>query len=231
MAASWIRAIRSEGDRCLIIDLGDQIDEVLGHRARQLASEIRQANWTGVIDVVATFAAVAVYFVPPTTRLDKRIYELAETLTDDSTAQVRRVTIPVCYDAQFGLDLEQVAKHADLSVSDLIDVHQQTVCQVLMLGFSPGLPYLGFFDERFDMPRLKNPRTRVRRGTIGIANRQAVIYPATLPGGWHLIGATPAKLFDAEAASPSLLMPGDEVTFTAISLDTFYDQQQSSGLA
>lgn len=231
MTASWIRAIRFEGDRCLIIDLGDQIDETIGHRARQLANEIRQAQWPGVVDVIATFAAVAVYFVPPIAPLEKRIYALAETLSDDSTPSVRRITIPVCYDAQFGLDLEHVAEHAGLSVPELIQAHQQTVCRVFMLGFSPGLPYLGLFDERFNIPRLKSPRTRVMRGGIGIANRQAVIYPATLPGGWHLVGATPVTLFDPNAANPSLLMPGDEVAFEAISLESFQNYQPSSDAA
>ncbi len=228
MSASWIRTIRAEGDRCLIIELGDSIDERIGLRSRQLACEIERAHWLGVVDVIATFAAVAVYFVPPVDSLETKIRSLAQTLTDDSTNAVRRVTIPVCYDAQFGLDLEHVAAHAGLSVPDLIDAHQQTVCRVFMLGFSPGLPYLGLFDERFDIPRLKSPRTRVAGGTIGIANRQAVIYPATLPGGWHLVGATPLSLFDPHAANPSLLMPGDEVCFEAITLEAYNDFKASS---
>ena len=228
MSASWIRTIRAEGDRCLIVELGDSIDERIGLRSRQLAHEIEQAHWLGVVDVIATFAAVAVYFVPPVDSLETKIHELAKTLTDDTASEVRRVTIPICYDAQFGLDLDNVAAHAGLSVPDLIQAHQKTVCRVFMLGFSPGLPYLGLFDERFDIPRLKNPRTRVAGGTIGVANRQAVIYPATLPGGWHLVGATPLRLFDPNAAEPSLLMPGDEVCFEAITLEAYEDLKASA---
>jgi|AntAceMinimDraft_1070359.scaffolds.fasta_scaffold02336_9 KipI family sensor histidine kinase inhibitor len=231
MSDSWIRTIRAEGDRCLIIELGDAIDERIGLRSRQLAREIERANWLGVVDVIATFAAVAVYFVPPVDSLKTKIHNLAQTLTDDAISDVRRVTIPICYDAQFGLDLEHVAAHAGLSVPDLIQAHQRTVCRVFMLGFSPGLPYLGLFDERFNLPRLKSPRTRVAGGTIGVANRQAVIYPSTLPGGWNLVGATPLPLFDPYAPEPSLLMPGDEVRFEAITLEAYNDYRASSGKA
>jgi allophanate hydrolase subunit 1 len=36
------------------------------------------------------------------------------------------------------------------------------------------------------------------------------------PGGWHLIGATPIRLFDMRSAKPALLSPGDNVRFEPI---------------
>ena len=228
MAVNWIRGIRPEGDRCLIVDLGDQIDETIGRRARQLAQAIENAQWPGVLEVVSAFGTVGVFFTPQVSHLSERITQLAQTLPEATGASGRQVTLPVCYDPQFGLDLEQVAAHAGLSVAALIDAHQATTCQVFMLGFSPGLPYMGVLDECFDIPRLTSPRTAVMAGTVGIANRQAVIYPAKLPGGWHLIGATPLKLFDPNADEPSLLRPGDEVTFEAISIETFHALQSGA---
>jgi allophanate hydrolase subunit 1 len=44
----------------------------------------------------------------------------------------------------------------------------------------------------------------------------SVIYPLESPGGWHLIGATPVRLFDAQAVRPSLLRPGDKVKFNPV---------------
>jgi allophanate hydrolase subunit 1 len=42
----------------------------------------------------------------------------------------------------------------------------------------------------------------------------SAVYPSTMPGGWHLIGRTSLRVFDAsDAGSPSLLLPGDFVRF------------------
>jgi inhibitor of KinA len=42
------------------------------------------------------------------------------------------------------------------------------------------------------------------------------IYPAALPGGWRVIGRTPATLFDPHRDPPAYLLPGDRVRFEPI---------------
>jgi allophanate hydrolase subunit 1 len=44
----------------------------------------------------------------------------------------------------------------------------------------------------------------------------SVIHPVENPSGWHLIGATPVRLFDPGWPQPSLLAPGDIVRFEPI---------------
>jgi allophanate hydrolase subunit 1 len=46
------------------------------------------------------------------------------------------------------------------------------------------------------------------------------IYPND-SGGWHLIGRTPLRMFDALANPPSKLQPGDRVRFRRIDRDEF----------
>ena len=58
---------------------------------------------------------------------------------------------------------------------------------------------------------------RVKKGSVGIANGQSVIYPADLPGGWNLVGRTPLDLFSPCDELPCLLKGGDQIRFTAIS--------------
>jgi allophanate hydrolase subunit 1 len=41
------------------------------------------------------------------------------------------------------------------------------------------------------------------------------VYPLTTPGGWHIIGRTEARMFDASRSPPSLLAAGDSVRFVA----------------
>jgi inhibitor of KinA len=90
-----------------------------------------------------------------------------------------------------------------------------------MIGFLPGFAYMGTVNAQIITPRKEKPRTRVPKGSVGIAGAQTGIYPFDSPGGWQLIGQTPLPMFDASQAEPCLLIPGDEVVFSAISLAAF----------
>ncbi|CRD92560.1 histidine kinase inhibitor [Bordetella pertussis] len=76
-------------------------------------------------------------------------------------------------------------------------------------------------DARLDLPRRATPRTAVPAGSVAIANRQTVIYPARLPGGWNIIGATPLNLFDPGREPAALLQPGDRIRFVPIDAAEF----------
>lgn len=39
------------------------------------------------------------------------------------------------------------------------------------------------------------------------------VYPRSSPGGWHLLGTTPAQLWNLEWQPPALLTPGTTVRF------------------
>jgi KipI family sensor histidine kinase inhibitor len=87
---------------------------------------------------------------------------------------------------------------------------------VAVVGFLPGCPFLAGMEERFNLPRRTEPRTRVPAGSVAVAQKLSVIYPTESPGGWHLIGNCPLALFDASWDPPALLAPSDEVRFRPI---------------
>ena len=233
MSISVEPRIRQQGDRCLIIDLGDQINEEVGLRCLALAQKLRDCAIDGVLDIVPSFIAVAVYYEPvqslgkdPAHALQQLILQLLQEIGSDSlkaseALQSRSVVIPLCYGGLHGPDLDEVAQRMGISPEAVIEAHHEQPSRVYMLGFAPGHPYIGIHDERFAIPRRDVPRTAVPAGSLGIANRQSTIYPNRLPGGWHIIGATPLTLFDPAAASPTLLQPGDEVRFEPISAEQF----------
>jgi inhibitor of KinA len=84
------------------------------------------------------------------------------------------------------------------------------------VGFTPGFPYLGGLPEALHTPRRPTPRTRVPAGAVAIGGAQTGIYPFETPGGWHLIGRTPLRLFNPQGRPPSLLQAGDRVRFRRI---------------
>lgn len=228
MASGLIKRIRSQGDRCLMIDLGDQIDQAVGLRCLMLADGLRRAQVPGVLDIVPSFTAVAIYFEPcaalganPVARLSTLVQDIIGEIAEGAALSSRRIQIPVCYGGKHGPDLEDVAKRMDLSPEQVVQAHHGSICRVYMIGFAPGHPYIGIHDERFALPRREVPRTALPAGSLGIANRQSTIYPNVLPGGWHIIGATPLRLFNAKAEQPTLLMPGDEIEFVPIEAQQF----------
>jgi len=76
------------------------------------------------------------------------------------------------------------------------------------------------------LPRRETPRPRVPAGSVAVANQYTGIYPADLPGGWHVIGRTPLQLFDPSHDQPSLLSAGDRVQFAPIAAAEFRQLQR-----
>lgn len=220
--------IRTQGDRCIIFDLGDRIDADTGLKCLSLAQRFRLATLSGVTDVIPSFITVAIQFEPhpdhqndPIGYFEKAAQRFLDQPLDQSLVESRIIEIPVCYDIEYGIDLEFVAQTAQCSIHDVIRQHTESLSRVYMVGFAPGQPYIGIHNECFDIPRRHTPRTSVPAGSVAIANRQTSIYPNVLPGGWHVIGMTPVTLFDMNRAQPSLLEPGDQVRFVAVSSERF----------
>lgn len=103
-----------------------------------------------------------------------------------------------------------------LSEQEAIALHAETEVEVYMLGFQPGFAFMGAIAPALRRPRRTEPRVRVPAGSVAVADRMTAIYPWESPGGWHLIGTCPLTFFDTARKRPSLLSPGDRVTFDAV---------------
>lgn len=132
--------------------------------------------------------------------------------------------IDVCYNHPDALDIEHIAKHANLTTDELINLHSNLTLSVDAIGFAPGFAYLTGLPPALQLPRRNTPRLKVPAGAVAIAQQQTAIYPEESPGGWHIIGLSPATLFDAHTSPYSLFKVGDSVTFNAISLDEYQRQ-------
>jgi allophanate hydrolase subunit 1 len=47
------------------------------------------------------------------------------------------------------------------------------------------------------------------------------VYTLASPGGWHILGRTPAALWSGTRTPPAVLAPGDKVRFTPIGMAEF----------
>ncbi len=218
-----------EGDACLVIRFRREgISTQVSQLCLQAAQSIANAGLPGISDIVPAFNCVGIHYQAscwghtPFHNLCQALDSLLDKQPSLSNAAPERtIEIPVCYDPEFGIDLDLLATKCQCSVAQLITLHTSQTVRVFMLGFAPGMPYMGILDKQLDIPRLATPRLTIAAGSVAIANRQTVIYPQVSPGGWHIIGRTPITLFNPEQAPYSLLSPGDKVRFKAISKATF----------
>ena len=202
------------GDSAILVQLGDEIDPILNQRVHALDAFLQ--NIPGIVETVPAYCTVLVHYDPLgiTYNQIKNLIEENISLLDVSTHRSsRRLEIPVFYGNASGPDLETAATTLALSPSELIRLHSEREYAVYMMGFTPGFPYMGILDERLTLPRMFTPRTRVPAGSVAIAGSQTGIYPVDSPGGWHILGYTPLKLFNPMSESPFLFSPGDVVKF------------------
>ncbi len=191
---------------------------------QQTEQGLRQLLGDGLVDTVISYASLLVIFDPLKTDAWAVEYALGQSFqlsVADNANDGRLVTLPVYYGVDAGPDLADLAQRANLSIEQVIDIHQGQEYRVYAIGFAPGFAYLGQVDERISAPRLATPRTRVPRGAVAIADRQTAVYPASSPGGWNLIGLCPQPMFDPVAEPTMPVAAGDRVRFEAISREQF----------
>jgi len=199
--------------------LGDAIDPATVARVWALHAVLKTLCGPIVKDVVPAYASVLVRFNPSATQLAivmatvRGALEAAGEIHADAS---RTVDVGVCFAAEHGLDLSDVAKHSGLNPDGVVSEFCRPTYRVAFLGFSAGFPYLIGLPAVLDMPRLPSPRVRVPAGSVGLAAGQCGIYPRTSPGGWRILGKTNAIIFDPSQASPAVFHPGDAVRFHAV---------------
>jgi inhibitor of KinA len=213
----------SAGDRALVVEFDDRIDRALSNDVLRLDASLRARGLPGVVETVPTFRSLMVHYDPMATaraELERAITSMLDRQSGPrGAATLWRV--PVCYDGEFAPDLAEVAHLIGATPSEVAALHSAARYHVYMLGFLPGFPYMGDLPRQLALPRRADPRLRVPAGSVSIATTLTAIYPYESPGGWHLIGATPIRLFDPARPRPALLQPGDIVQFEPIDPASF----------
>ena len=211
-------------DSSLLIVLGNAISPELHARVIGLFQALQAKQDPRIRNLHPGYTSVLVDFDPLRMTHDELtaiVEQSASAAGSEGERKSNVVSVPVCYDAEFGPDLADLAKHANISQEEVVRLHSSATYLVYFLGFSPGFAYMGGLPEKLHMPRLATPRGHVAGGTVGIAGSQTGIYPVDSAGGWRLIGRTPWRMFDPHAEPPTRLQPGDRVQFSAIDRATF----------
>ncbi len=201
------------------MEFAEEISVEINTRVRALEYLIQQKGVPGVVEAVPSYRALLVYYDPAITGYDALCEALRPLAAEADSAVLpppRHVEIPCCYDdPELGFELVKAAERLTLTPDELIRLHTAAEYLVYFIGFVPGLPYMDL-PERLTIKRLDTPRTKTPPGSVSIGGEQCCIYPVDSPGGFWVLGRTPLRLYDPEAAEPTLLRAGDRVRFRPI---------------
>jgi inhibitor of KinA len=218
------------GETAITIEISRHIDSKTHHQVQTLFHHLEQHPFPGMIEATSSFSTVTIYYDPLTISYEQIYALLKQTiqqqLTNKTQIQGTLHLIPVCFEPSFAPDLPYLAQYHQLTINQIIQLYTQAEYTVYAIGFTPGFPYLSGLPPQLATPRRTNPRQQIPAGSVAIGGQQTGIYPTESPGGWHLIGRTPLRLFHHHSNPPSRLQTGDRIRFQVISSESFYQWKE-----
>jgi inhibitor of KinA len=216
--------ILTAGDTAIVVEFGDSIDRGLNAVVLALARSLDESHLPGLIETIPTFRSLTIFYEPALLSrraLDGHIARIVHNLAT-AAGGGRRWRLPVCYDPEMAPDLNDVAARTGLTPAQVVERHSAVTYHVYMLGFLPGLAYMGDVPPELALPRLVSPRQKIPAGMLGIAMAMSLIMPRETPSGLNLIGRSPVAMWrDSDkfgTGENTLLVPGDNVIYQPISV-------------
>src|SRR5437016_10580597 len=226
------------GDSALLVRVVENFDDAPETALNQVLAakcNLEASRIPGVIEIAPAYTTVAIFYDPVRAIdagapvedivgwMEQRIGDALSKIDKTRTDEIEKspIEIPVCYDAEFGFDLAEVARRAEIDLNEVVDLHSGAEYRVHCVGFTGGFPFLGGLPRKIATPRRDVPRKEIPAGSVAIGGKQTGIYPIKSPGGWNVIGRTPLKLFDPKQNPPVLLRAGDRVRFRSITREEF----------
>ncbi|WP_294534497.1 5-oxoprolinase subunit PxpB [uncultured Rhodoblastus sp.] len=217
--------VQALGDAALTVVFGDRIDAQTHARVKHFCAALEAGPRPEAIEEWAPAFASATVWYDPDRIAFAALAEYLANLSRESRPEEKPgalFEIPFCRDADFAPDLAETAQWRGLTPDAYMAQFSTLVFEVYMLGFQPGFAYLGGLPEGLSAPRLETPRKNVPARSLAVADGMCAAYPFASPGGWRLIGRTPAPLFDpGRTARPALLAAGDLVRWREIDRAAF----------
>lgn len=217
-------------DSSILVSFAEGVSIENSHRVHHLFRELHRLQDQHLRNLHPAYSSLLIDFDPLHTdhALVSQIVQSILHSTDTIPATVgKKVNIPVCYEGEFAPDLNAVVEETGLLAEEVIRLHSTGDYVVAFLGFTPGFGYLSGLPEPLNVLRRATPRKVVAAGSVGIAGVQTGVYPLQSPGGWQIIGRTPARMFHPDRNPPTLLQPGDTVCFLPVSPAEFANLSQS----
>ena len=218
-----IKNISNLGDSALYCDFGNEVNKSINLQVIKYFKTIKEKKLKGINNLTPSYNKLIISYDLRKTNYNE-VKKYIENLEIESSLKynAKKIEIPVCCHKSFSLDVIRLEKILNLSSEKILEnfLNKEYFCY--MTGFIAGMPFLGDLNENMRAQRLETPRVKVPKGSVGLTEQFANIYTFESPGGWNILGNTPVKVFDSSLEDePTLINPGDTVTFKEISLNQY----------
>ena len=218
--------IRPAGDSSLLVEFENEISLEVNARVQALKHSLEESPFEGMGEMLPAYRSLLVFYDPLKIRWKEAQEEVRLRL--GSMGQVKLppaivTEIPVCYDKEYGVDLEHIAQIEHKTEEEIIRIHSQSDYFVYMLGFAPGHPYTARFEHPFSFKRMENPRLKIPGGSIVVQLGLSDIIPFDQPCGWNIIGSTPVLVCDYRKEDPFLLRAGQWIHHKPVSKEEYLE--------
>lgn len=214
------------GERSILVEWPQTINKETLYDVLSFKNKILKNNIELIVDINTAYCSLLITYKEIKTIFNTQVSILKNIYKQEDSYKkpiFKQWKIPVCYDVNFGIDLETISLAKNTSQESIIKQHSQAVYTVYFIGFLPGFLYLGGLDNALHFPRKETPRSKIEKGAVAIGGNQTGIYPSESPGGWNIIGNTPISFFDVTKHNPCFAKPGDSIKFYSISLKKYHD--------
>ena len=222
-----IKNISNLGDAALYCDFGKEVNEEINSHVigyfNYLKKLVEDKSIQGITNLSPSYNKLIVSFDLSITNFQK-IKNKIETIKvlNNKKKKSKKIKVPVCCEEKHALDLVPLSKKLKISPEEILNLYFKKEYFCYMTGFIAGMPFLGDLDEIIRVDRLKTPRVKVPKGSVGITEQFCNIYTFESPGGWNIIGNTPIKVFNkTNLNNPALIKPGDKVSFYKITKEEY----------
>ena len=218
-----VKNILNLGDAAIYYDFGDQINIETNRKVINYFNSLKNLNLKEIINITPSYNKLIISFnLKITSFLDLKEKIQNIKISTENRKSFKKIKLPICCEDDFFLDKERLTNKLNLSPEEILKkfLNQEYFCY--MTGFIAGMPFMGNIDKDLMIERLKTPRVKVPKGSVGITEQFTNIYTFESPGGWNIIGNTPQRIFDSgNKDKPIMINPGDEVSFFQISKNEY----------
>jgi KipI family sensor histidine kinase inhibitor len=218
-----VKNILNLGDAAIYYDFGDQINIETNRKVINYFNSLKNLNLEEITNITPSYNKLIISFnlkITSFLELKEKIQNIK--ISTENEKSFKKIKLPICCEDDFFLDKERLTNKLNLSPEEILKkfLNQEYFCY--MTGFIAGMPFMGNIDKDLRIERLKTPRVKVPKGSVGITEQFTNIYTFESPGGWNIIGNTPQRIFDSgNKDKPIMINPGDEVSFFQISKNEY----------
>tara|TARA_B100001094_G_scaffold252208_1_gene250179 strand:+ start:182 stop:913 length:732 start_codon:yes stop_codon:yes gene_type:complete len=206
------------GSNSLIVNWPQDISVEISENINQFVDDIKDSLF--LKEVRVGYCSVLILYKSDEINYEdlcKILYKYYLGLADSISVKKYVWEIPVCYEDDYAIDLDEYSEKISISKQEIISLHSKKIYYLHMYGFIPGFMYLGGLDKKLFIQRKDKPSRNILKGSVAIGGSQTGVYPCNSPGGWYVIGNSPLNFFDLKKKHNPVIVPaGDYVKFLPI---------------